>query len=166
MNLGANGLVDIAEEGESMTNWESSTDTDTLSWVKQWEVAIQHREPSLVLCDDLKGWDGGGEGGSRERGVCVLSCFTCVWLSATLWTAAHQTSLSVVLSKWESWSGSPRSLLGVFPTQALNQPRLFFCTGDPHFSPTHENWETPSSREETQKVSEPVKTDLLTPKPT
>ena len=24
----------------------------------RWEVAIQHREPSLVLCDDLEGWAG------------------------------------------------------------------------------------------------------------
>ena len=27
------------------------------------EVAVQHREPSLGLCDDLEGW---GQGGGRE----------------------------------------------------------------------------------------------------
>ena len=27
------------------------------------EVAIWYKEPSLVPCDDLEGWDGGGEGG-------------------------------------------------------------------------------------------------------
>ena len=26
------------------------------------------REPSLVLCDDLEGWEGGEEGGSRGSG--------------------------------------------------------------------------------------------------
>jgi len=30
------------------------------------EAAVQHRELSSVLCDDLEGWDG-GEGGSRGR---------------------------------------------------------------------------------------------------
>ena len=30
------------------------------SW---WEVAEKHREPSLVLCDDLAGWDEAGDGG-------------------------------------------------------------------------------------------------------
>ena len=29
----------------------------------------KHKEPSLVLCDDLEGWEGGGQdGGSRGRG--------------------------------------------------------------------------------------------------
>ena len=33
------------------------------------EPAVQHRELSSVLCDDLDGWDGGvgWEGGSRGR---------------------------------------------------------------------------------------------------
>ena len=30
------------------------------------EAAVQHRDPSLVLCDDLEEWDGGWEGGSRR----------------------------------------------------------------------------------------------------
>ena len=33
-----------------------------------WEAAPQHREPSLLLFDDLEGWDGGGEGGKMGRG--------------------------------------------------------------------------------------------------
>ena len=33
-----------------------------------WEVAVSHRVPSLVLCDDLERWDGGKEGDSRGRG--------------------------------------------------------------------------------------------------
>ena len=33
-----------------------------------------------MLCDDLEGWDGGWEGGSRRRGICILiadsQCYT------------------------------------------------------------------------------------------
>ena len=41
----------------------------TDSW---WEVAVQHKELSLVLCDDLEGWDGGWAGGSRGRGYMYM----------------------------------------------------------------------------------------------
>ena len=39
------------------------------------------------------------------RSACVLSCFSCVWLCATLWTAAHQAPLSMQVSRQEYWSG-------------------------------------------------------------
>ena len=39
--------------------------------------------------------------------VCVLSCFSCVWLFATLWTAAGQAPLSVGFPRLEYWSGFP-----------------------------------------------------------
>ena len=43
---------------------------ETDSW---WEAAVQHRELSLVLCDDLEGWDE-DEVGGRLKGedTCVL----------------------------------------------------------------------------------------------
>ena len=28
----------------------------------RWEAAVKHREPSLALCDDLEGRDGGKKG--------------------------------------------------------------------------------------------------------
>ena len=31
------------------------------------EAAVQHRELRSVLCDDLEGWDGSGEGEKLER---------------------------------------------------------------------------------------------------
>ena len=37
----------------------------------------------------------------------MLSCFSHVWLYATLWTVAHQASLSMGFSRQESWSGLP-----------------------------------------------------------
>ena len=39
--------------------------------------------------------------------VCVLSCFNCVWLFATLWTVPCQAPLFMGLSRQEYWSGLP-----------------------------------------------------------
>ena len=65
--------VDTTGEGKSGTNGESSIDIYTLSCVRQTankKLLYNNREPSLMLCDDLKGWDGGqggGKGDSRGR---------------------------------------------------------------------------------------------------
>ena len=37
----------------------------------------------------------------------LLSCFSCVQLCATPWTAAYQASLSMGFSRQEHWSGLP-----------------------------------------------------------
>ena len=37
--------------------------------------------------------------------ACVLSCFSCVRLCATPWSAAHQAPLSMGFSRQEDWSG-------------------------------------------------------------
>ena len=39
--------------------------------------------------------------------LCVLSCFSCVWLFVTLRTIACQAPLSVGFSRHEYWSGLP-----------------------------------------------------------
>ena len=39
--------------------------------------------------------------------VCMLSCFSCVWLFATLWTIAHQAPLSMRFPRNEYFSGLP-----------------------------------------------------------
>ena len=39
--------------------------------------------------------------------MCVLSCFSCVRLYATIWTVAHQHPLSMGFSRLEYWSGLP-----------------------------------------------------------
>ena len=39
--------------------------------------------------------------------VCMLSRFSCVYLYAMLWTAAHQAPLSMGFSRQEYWSGVP-----------------------------------------------------------
>ena len=72
-----NRLVDTIREGKSGTNGESRIDIYTLSCVKQIankKLLYNNREPSLVLCDDLEGWDRGqrgGEGDSRGRYNCA-----------------------------------------------------------------------------------------------
>ena len=37
--------------------------------------------------------------------VCMQSCFSHIWLFATLWTVARQASLSLGFSRQEYWSG-------------------------------------------------------------
>ena len=45
----------------------------------------------------------------------LLSCFSCVQLCATLWTAAHQAPLSTGFSRQEYWCGLPfPSLLNIW----------------------------------------------------
>ena len=54
----------------------------------------------------------------------VLSCFSCVWLFATLWTVARQASLSVVFSRQEYSSGLPFLSPGDLPDPGI-EPRSF-----------------------------------------
>ena len=60
------------------------------------------------------------------RYCAVLSCFSRVQLLATLWTVAHQASLSMGFSRQEYWSGlpfpSPGDLLnpGIEPTSLMS----------------------------------------------
>ena len=51
--------------------------------------------------------------------MCVLSCFSCVQLFATLWTVAHQTPLSLGFSRQEYWSGLPCPPPGDIPDQGI-----------------------------------------------
>ena len=55
--------------------------------------------------------------------VCVLSHFSGVWLSATLWTVTCQTPLSMGFSRQEYCSGFHALLQGIFLTHIYN---LFF----------------------------------------
>ena len=41
---------------------------------------------------------------SLKLHACMLSCLSCVWLFATLWTAAHQAFLSIGFSRQEYWN--------------------------------------------------------------
>ena len=52
--------------------------------------------------------------------TCVPSHFSCVWLSAALWTVACQAPLSIGFSREEYWSGLPCPPPGDLPGQGPN----------------------------------------------
>ena len=56
------------------------------------------------------------------QGVHACKVASVVSNSATLWTVAHQTPLSMGLSRQDHWSGLPYPplLQGIFPTQGSN----------------------------------------------
>jgi len=68
--------MDTAGEGEGGTDWESSTETYTLPYVKQTASGklYKHRELNLVLWDNLEGCDGVGGGWEAQEGrdICIL----------------------------------------------------------------------------------------------
>ena len=53
-------------------------------------------------------------------GVCVLSCFSHVWLFVTLWTTAHQAPLSMGFLRKNTGVGCHALLQGISLTQELN----------------------------------------------
>ena len=57
---------------------------------------------------------------------CVLSCFSCLWLFVTLWSAARQVPLSMGFSKQEYWSGLSYPPQESFLTNILLQHLKFF----------------------------------------
>ena len=61
--------------------------------------------------------------------VCVLSCFSSVWLFATLWTIASQAPLSMGFPRQEYWSGLPFATPGDLPNPGTQPPSHVFCTG-------------------------------------
>ena len=56
--------------------------------------------------------------------VCMLSCFSHVWLCVTLWTTACQDLLSMGLSRQEYWSGFPCPPPGDFPNLGIELASL------------------------------------------
>ena len=58
--------------------------------------------------------------------TCMLNCFSCVWLFVTLWTVAHQASLSIGFSRQEYQSGLPCPFLGGLPSWGT-EPASLHC---------------------------------------
>ena len=56
--------------------------------------------------------------------ACKLSCFSLVRLFATLWTVAHQASLSMGFSRQEYWSGLPCPTPGDLPDPGIKPVSL------------------------------------------
>ena len=57
---------------------------------------------------------------------CMLSCFSHVWLFATLWTVARQAPLSMGFSRQEYWSALPCPPPGDLPNPGI-EPRSLMC---------------------------------------
>ena len=75
-------------ECQEWRKWHQYICTIRCKMTSWWEVAVRHREPSLMLCDDLDGWDGGGRKEVQERGD------TCVLTADSRWcTAETKTTL-------------------------------------------------------------------------
>ena len=56
--------------------------------------------------------------------VCVLSCFSLVWLFVTPWTIAHQAPLSMGFPRQEYWSGLPFPSPGDLPDPGIKPGSL------------------------------------------
>ena len=65
----------------------------------------------------------------RELHVCVLRHFSHVQLFVTLWTVAHQASLSMEFSRQEYWSGLPFPSPGDLLDEEGNPAGLSSCSG-------------------------------------
>ena len=76
--------------------------------------------------------------------VCVLSCFSPVRLIVTLWTVAHQASLSMGFSSQEYWSGFPCPSSGNLPEPGIKPMSLMSPALAGGFFSTSTTWEAPS----------------------
>ena len=69
-------------EGEGGTNWESSIETYTLTYLKfdsQWKLAYDAASPNQVCYDNLDGRDGIGGGRKVHQGgdMCIPMADSC-----------------------------------------------------------------------------------------
>ena len=72
--------------------------------------------------------------------ACMLSCFICVPLSATLWTVALQIPLSIGFSRQEYWSGMPCPPPGKLPNPGIEPASLKSALAGEFFT-TSATWE-------------------------
>ena len=73
--------------------------------------------------------------------LCVLSCFSCVWLFVTLRTIACQAPLSVGFSRHEYWSEFPCPPPGNLPDPGIEPLFLMSPTLAGKFFITNATWE-------------------------
>ena len=73
--------------------------------------------------------------------ACVLSCFSQVWLCATLWIIVHQAPLSLGFSRQEYWSGLPCPTRGDLLYPGTELPSLMSPALVGGFFTTSATWE-------------------------
>ena len=74
--------------------------------------------------------------------VCMLTCFSRVWLFAILWTVAYQAPLSTGFPKQEYWSGLPYPPPGDLPDPGIEPASLTSPALAGGFFTTSAPWET------------------------
>ena len=72
--------------------------------------------------------------------ACMLSCFSCVWLFATLWTV-RQAPLSMGFSRQQYWNGLPCPPPGDLPDPGIKPASLTFPALAGRFFTTSTTWE-------------------------
>ena len=75
--------------------------------------------------------------------MCMLSCFRCVWLFATLWIVACQAPLSMGFSRQEYWSGLPSPPPGSLPYPGIEVMSLMSPALSGRFFTSSTSWEAP-----------------------
>ena len=83
---------------------------------------------------------------TRCMHACMQSCFSHVWLFATLWTIACQTSLSMGFSRQEYWSGLPWPPPGDLLDPGIEPVSLISPVLVGGFFTTSTTWEAPVAR--------------------
>ena len=91
-------IVDTVGEREDVMNWESSTETCTLPYLKQranGNLLYDAGSSNLVLCDDLGvGWDVRLEGGRFKK----EGAYVYLWLiHADVWQGPTQCYKAIIL---------------------------------------------------------------------
>ena len=76
---------------------------------------------------------------------CVCCHFSHLQLFATLWTVAHQASLSMGFPRQEYWSGLPCPPPGGLPDPGIEPTFLMSPALTGEFFTTHANWEAPNT---------------------
>ena len=94
--------------------------------------------PALAggLCTTRATWE-------AHARVCVLSCFSCVWFFATLWTIVNQAPLSMGFSRQKYCSGLPFPTPGDLLDPGIEPMFLESPTLTGGFLHTSATWETP-----------------------
>ena len=78
---------------------------------------------------------------SHSLTLCILSCFSHVWLFVTPWTVALQIPLSMWFSKQDYWSGLPFPSPGDLPDPEMEPAPLASPALAGRFCTTSATWE-------------------------
>ena len=81
----------------------------------------------------------------KQLNVCVLSCFSCVWLLVTLWIIAHQVPLPMRFSRRKYWSRLPCPPPGDLPDLGIKSTYLMSPALAGKFFNTSTTWEARNS---------------------